>query len=161
METQDKETDLGHLRDAIRTAEESVGEGGGPFGAVIVKDGEVIARAANRVTLDHDPTAHAEVRAIREACTRLGTHDLAGCVLYASCEPCPMCLGAAYWARLDRLVYAASREDAAAAGFDDDFIYRELALPPGARRLPAGRLLPAEGERPFRRWLEKDDRTAY
>lgn len=155
------ENELDYLREAIRTAEESVAGGGGPFGAVIVKDGEVIARAANRVTLDHDPTAHAEVRAIREACARLGTHDLTGAVLYSSCEPCPMCLGAIYWAHIGRVVYAASKEDAAAAGFDDAFIYRELEKAAGERNLPAVQQLPEEGKRPFRLWLEKDDRATY
>ena len=102
---------------------------GGPFGAVIVKDGKVVAEASNTVTVDNDPTAHAEVNAIRKACAALGTFDLSGCELYTSCEPCPMCLAACYWAHIDRVYYAADREDAAAAGFDDSDIYREVALP--------------------------------
>ena len=148
------DTDTRFLREAIRLASESVAAGGGPFGAVIVRDGEVLARAANRVTLDHDPTAHAEVRAIRLACDRLASHDLTGATLYASCEPCPMCLGAIYWAR-------ASKDDAARAGFDDAFIYRELALDPTCRSLPSARGLAGEGREPFERWTEKADRCEY
>ncbi len=155
------DTDTRFLREAIRLASESVAEGGGPFGAVIVLGGEVLARAANRVTPDHDPTAHAEVRAIRLACDRLASHDLTGATLYASCEPCPMCLGAIYWARISRLVYAASKDDAARAGFDDAFIYRELALDPAGRSLPSARLLADEGHEPFERWMEKTDRCEY
>lgn len=155
------DTDTRFLREAIRLASESVAEGGGPFGAVIVLGGEVLARAANRVTPDHDPTAHAEARAIRLACDRLASHDLTGATLYASCEPCPMCLGAIYWARISRLVYAASKDDAARAGFDDAFIYRELALDPTGRSLPSARLLADEGHEPFERWMEKTDRCEY
>lgn len=155
------DTDTRFLREAIRLASESVAAGGGPFGAVIVRDGEVLARAANRVTLDHDPTAHAEVRAIRLACDHLASHDLTGATLYASCEPCPMCLGAIYWARISRLVYAASKDDAARAGFDDAFIYRELALAPACRSLPSTRGLAGEGREPFERWTEKADRCEY
>lgn len=155
------DTDTRFLREAIRLASESVAEGGGPFGAVIVLGGEVLARAANRVTPDHDPTAHAEVRAIRLACDSLASHDLTGATLYASCEPCPMCLGAIYWARISRLVYAASKDDAARAGFDDAFIYRELALDPAGRSLPSARLLADEGHEPFERWMEKTDRCEY
>ena len=109
---------------------------GGPFGAVVVKDGKVIAEASNTVTVDNDPTAHAEVNAIRKACAALGTFDLSGCELYTSCEPCPMCLAACYWAHIDKVYYAADREDAAAAGFDDSDIYREVALPVDGRKIP-------------------------
>ena len=117
------------MRRAIRLAEKSVAEGGGPFGAVIARDGELIAEASNHVVPHCDPTAHAEVSCIREACSRLGTFNLEGCDIYTSCEPCPMCLGAIYWAHLDRIFYANNRKDAAAIGFDDDFIYQELDLP--------------------------------
>ena len=121
------------MRRAIALSEESVKNGGGPFGAVIARKGEIIAEAANRVTLDHDPTAHAEVSAIRLASSKLGTFNLSGCDIYTSCEPCPMCLGAIYWARLDNVYYANNREDAANIGFDDDFIYHEMALKPSER----------------------------
>ncbi len=154
----DKET---LMRQAITLARENVASGGGPFGAVIARGGEVIAVGTNRVTAAHDPTAHAEVQAIRAAAARLGTHDLSGCDIYASCEPCPMCLGAIYWAHLDRLFYAATKDDATRAGFDDSLIYRELALPAGARRLPSFRLLPSEGGEPFDSWCAKPEREAY
>ncbi len=148
-------TDEGFLREAIALAVANVHAGtGGPFGALVVRGGEVIGRGTNRVTSSHDPTAHAEVVAIREACARLGTHTLAGAVLYASCEPCPMCLAAAHWARIERLCFAAGREDAAAAGFDDELLYRELQLPPGERTVPARQVLRAEGQEPFAVWRE-------
>ena len=124
------------MQRAIELSVQNVQQGGGPFGAVIARHGEVLAEGVNRVTANHDPTAHAEVQAIREAARRLGTFDLTGCDIYASCEPCPMCLGAIYWARLDHLYYAATQHDAAQAGFDDAFIYRELALDPKERSLP-------------------------
>lgn len=149
------------MRRAIRLAEESVERGGGPFGAVIARDGEIVAEAANRVTTDHDPTAHAEVRAIRMAAERLATHDLSGCEIYASCEPCPMCLGAIYWAHIDKVYYAGDRNDAARAGFDDDFIYRELELSPDKRHKPVETLLRDEAARPFDLWRAKDDKTEY
>ena len=121
------------MRRAIALSEESVKNGGGPFGAVIARNGEIVAEAANRVALDHDPTAHAEVSAIRLASRKLGTFNLSGCDIYTSCEPCPMCLGAIYWAHLDNIYYANNREDAANIGFDDDFIYNEMALKPSER----------------------------
>ena len=118
------------MREAIRLAVENVKQGtGGPFGAVVVKEGKIIAACANTVTPDCDPTAHAEVNAIREACRKLDTFQLGGCEIYASCEPCPMCLGAIYWARPSRVYYASTKEDAALAGFDDSLIYKEIALP--------------------------------
>ncbi|MBR6441024.1 MAG: nucleoside deaminase [Bacteroidales bacterium] len=153
--------DLQFMREAIRLADESVAAGGGPFGAVIVKDGEIVAGASNRVTLDNDPTAHAEVNAIRQACQRLGTFDLKGCVIYSSCEPCPMCLGAIYWAGIDRIYYANTRRDAAAIDFADDFIYDELAKDPDHRALPIIPLLRDEALHTFRRWHEKSDKTTY
>ncbi|GAB4458512.1 MAG: guanine deaminase [Armatimonadaceae bacterium] len=125
------------LREAVRLSIENVQGGhGGPFGAVVVRDGAVVGYGANSVTATNDPTAHAEIVAIRRAGTKLATFDLAGCVLYTSCEPCPMCLAAAYWARLDAIFYAATQHDAAAAGFDDAFLYREVSLPVGERSLP-------------------------
>ena len=140
---------------------ESVQSGGGPFGAVIVRDGEIIARGENRVTVCNDPTAHAEVSAIREAAARMGTYDLSGCEIYSSCEPCPMCLGAIYWARLDRLYYAGTRADAANVGFDDAHIYEELPLEPSQRDLPTESLLREEAQRVFEAWAEKADKKEY
>ena len=140
---------------------ESVQSGGGPFGAVIVRDGEIIARGENRVTVCNDPTAHAEVSAIREAAARMGTYDLSGCEIYSSCEPCPMCLGAIYWARLDRLYYAGTRADAANVGFDDAHIYEELPLDPSQRELPTQTLLREEAQRVFEAWAEKADKKEY
>jgi len=134
---------------------------GGPFGAVIVKDGEILGEGWNRVTSTQDPTAHAEVVAIRQACQKLGTFQLRGCEIYTSCEPCPMCLGAVYWARLDRLWYANGRADAAAIQFDDGWLYREVALPPGERSLPAFQLLREEALDVFQAWAAKPDKTPY
>ena len=154
--------DVPFLREAIRLSRVRMREGrGGPFGAVVVRDGAIVARGWNSVTSDLDPTAHAEVVAIRRACRKLGTFSLAGCILYASCEPCPMCLAAAYWARDDRLVFAATREDAARAGFDDDRIYREVPLAPEARSLPTSRLLGEEAAAIFEEWLANPDRVPY
>lgn len=153
--------DLIFLREAIKTACDGIKEGGGPFGALITKECTIIGRAYNRVVVSHDPTAHAEVLAIREASETLGTHDLSGCVLYASCEPCPMCLGAAYWAGITRVVYAANREDAAAAGFSDSFIYSEISLDPGNRKITFIHLPDAGGGEPFREWERFGDRIPY
>lgn len=149
------------MREAIKLSAESVRSGGGPFGAVIVRNGEIIARGENRVTVCNDPTAHAEVSAIREAAARLGTYDLSGCEIYSSCEPCPMCLGAIYWARLDRLYYASTRADAANVGFDDAHIYEELPLDPSQRELPTQTLLREEAQRVFEAWAEKTDKKEY
>ena len=146
---------------AIRLSEDNVRNGGGPFGAVIVKDGEIVATGTNRVTADCDPTAHAEVNAIRAACARLGTFDLSGCEIYSSCEPCPMCLGAIYWAHLDKLYYGNDKKDAAGIGFDDAFIYRELDLKPEDRSLKSERLLPDEASNAFRQWAENPDKVEY
>ena len=142
-------------------ANESVERGGGPFGAVIVKDGEVIAEGSNGVTLHNDPTAHAEVSAIREACRRLGTFHLEGCTIYTSCEPCPMCLGAIYWAGISHIYYGNSRKDAADIGFADDFIYDEFSRPLDQRRLPIHPLLPDEAKQTFALWQQKTDRVEY
>lgn len=149
------------MRRAFRLAEESVRHGGGPFGAVIAKQGEVIAEASNSVTIDHDPTAHAEVNAIRKAAARQGTFDLSGCEIFTSCEPCPMCLGAIYWAHLDKVYYGNNRKDAARIGFDDDFIYQELALDPKDRHKRMEILLPDEAKKAFSMWEASDDKTAY
>ena len=149
------------MREAIKLSAESVQSGGGPFGAVIVRNGEIIARGENRVTVCNDPTAHAEVSAIREAAARMGTYDLSGCEIYSSCEPCPMCLGAIYWARLDRLYYAGTRADAANVGFDDAHIYEELPLHPSQRELPTQTLLREEAQRVFEAWAEKTDKKEY
>ncbi|MEN8169142.1 MAG: nucleoside deaminase [Pseudomonadota bacterium] len=148
------------LEQAIALATTSVERGGGPFGAVVVKGGEVIGRGTNEVTLNNDPTAHAEVLAIRDACNNIGDFSLMGATLYASCEPCPMCLAAIYWARLDRIVYAASREDAAAAGFDDGVIAREIQLPLDERHMKTLQL-DVDGSVPFLHWKEKEDKTRY
>lgn len=136
-------------------------QGGGPFGAVIVKDGQVVSAAGNTVTPDNDPTAHAEVNAIRNACKELKTFDLSGCVLYTSCEPCPMCLSASYWARIGRIYYAAGRDDAAKAGFSDAFIYDQFDLPVNERSLPAERIMEEEGLQPFELWLRNENKRAY
>lgn len=141
------------LRRALARAVKNVETGnGGPFGAVIVRDGEVLAEAGNSVFSTNDPTAHAEVNAIRAACERLGAFHLEGCTLYTSSEPCPMCLAACYWAHLDRIFYAANAEDAARAGFDDAFLYRELALPAGERALAAEEMLREEAQAGFAAW---------
>lgn len=154
--------DTQFLREAIRLSRTRMRQGrGGPFGAVVARDGAIIARGWNVVTSSLDPTAHAEVVAIRRACRKLGTFQLAGCILYSSCEPCPMCLAAAYWARVDRLVYAATRDDAAHAGFDDAFIYGQVPLAPEARSLHTDRLLRAEAVTVFEEWLAQPDRVPY
>ena len=150
------------MKRAIDLSERSVDAGGGPFGAVVVRDGEIIAEGTNRVTLDNDPTAHAEIRAIREACARLNTFDLARCEIYASCEPCPMCLGAIYWSRMRRVYYANTREDAAAIRFSDEDIYDEFSRPPSERRIVSLVRIPSARARDaFERWTRKQDRTPY
>lgn len=149
------------MREAIALAVESVAAGGGPFGAVVVKDGRIVSRGSNRVTLANDPTAHAEVNAIRQAAATLGTFDLSGCELYTSCEPCPMCLGAIYWAHIDKVYYGCTKADAKEAGFDDSFIYDEMALPHEARRLASERILGDEAMAAFRSWGEKTDKIKY
>ena len=150
------------MQEAIDMAVENVQRGrGGPFAALVVRDGSVVGRGTNRVTTSHDPTAHAEIVAIREACRSLGTFQLTGCDLYTTCEPCPMCLGAIYWARPARVFYAGTRHDAAAVGFDDAFIYEELARPPDERRIPLLPLLRDEARRAFDAWRAYDRRIAY
>jgi tRNA(Arg) A34 adenosine deaminase TadA len=150
------------MAQAIRMAVENVVAGhGGPFAALVVRDGEVIATGVNQVTSVNDPTAHAEIVAIRAACRALGHFQLTGCDVYASCEPCPMCLGAIYWARPARVFFAASREDAAAAGFDDSLIYSELEKNWNERRIPMTGLMRDEAQRAFHEWLAKGDRVDY
>jgi guanine deaminase len=150
------------LRRAVELSRERMLAGdGGPFGAVIACEGEIVAEGFNRVTSTNDPTGHAEIVAIREACAALGRFDLRGCVLYSSCEPCPMCLGAVYWARLDRLVYANTREQAARIGFDDAAIYAELALPLEQQSLPSERVDLPEAREVFALWEGKGDRIPY
>ena len=149
------------MRRAIALAVDNVANGGGPFGAVIARDGEIVAEGVNRVTANHDPTAHAEVSAIRAACSQLQTFDLTGCEIYTSCEPCPMCLGAIYWAHLDCIYYGANQHDAAAINFDDAFIYRELAVPVEQREKQMTALLPSEALAAFEAWRQKDDKVEY
>ena len=150
------------MRQALRLALEHMSAGeGGPFGAVVVRAGEVVGEGWNRVIATNDPTAHAEVQAIRAACARLGRFELPDCELYTSCEPCPMCLGAAYWARIPRIYFAADRHEAARGGFQDEDMYRELTLDPAERRVALVRCLPDEGRRPFDAWLAKADRVPY
>jgi guanine deaminase len=150
------------MRRAIALALENVRSGsGGPFASVIVKERRIIAEGTNRVTATSDPTAHAEIVAIREACRALGDFQLNGCDLYTTCEPCPMCLGAIYWARPSRIIYAANAADAAAAGFDDDFIYRELKLLPAARRIPMTQLLRDDSLAIFSAWRQQENKKPY
>lgn len=147
---------------AIELSIENVRSGrGGPFGAVVVRDGAIVGEAANRVTLTIDPTAHAEVLAIREACKKLNAFHLQGCEIYASCEPCPMCLGAIYWARLSRVYFANADADAARIGFDDSLIYRELAQPHSQRKIPMTQIMREEALEAFRAWENKADKIAY
>jgi len=146
---------------AIELAIDNVRSGGGPFAAVVVKDGRIVAEGTNRVTSSNDPTAHAEVMAIREACSALGAFQLDGCDLYATCEPCPMCLGAIYWARPSRVYFASTAADAAAAGFDDAFIYQQIALPLASRKIPFLEMMRLESLECFRAWTEKQDRIKY
>lgn len=150
------------MHEAIRLAREGMNaNAGGPFGCVIVRAGEVIVRGWNQVVSTNDPTAHAEIVAIRAACRHAGHFELRGCDLYTSCEPCPMCLGAASWARVDRIFFAATRHDAAAAGFDDEWLYREVAAPPDQRRIPAVPLLREVAVTLFDAWRAKPDKVPY
>jgi len=150
------------LQDAVDLSREHMQNGdGGPFGCVIVKDGKVVGRGWNGVLSGNDPTAHAEVMAIRDACKNLGTFQLTGCDLYTSCEPCPMCLGAIYWARPDRVFYANNKTDAANIGFDDSFIYEELALPMEKRKIPMIQMDKSEALKVFQLWAEKADKQRY
>jgi guanine deaminase len=150
------------MRRAIELSRRNLAENsGGPFGAVIVKDGDIVGEGRNMVVSATDPTAHAEIVAIRDACQRLGTFSLEGCEIFASCEPCPMCLAAILWARLDRITYASSLADAVAASFDDNDISRDVCLPPDERSIPSGRLLASEAHRVFEEWAAKPDKVPY
>lgn len=146
---------------AIELSINSVKNNGGPFGAVIVKDGQIVSKASNSVTLDNDPTAHAEINAIRKACSALKTFDLSGCTIYTSCEPCPMCLGAIYWARINKIFYANDRTDAKNIGFDDSFIYDELEKPITKRSVPLIQIMQCEALKAFEAWKEKADKIEY
>ena len=150
------------MQEAIRLSFETMRNNtGGPFGAVIVKDGKIIARGFNKVVSTNDPTAHAEVVAIREACKVLNNFQLSGCELYTSCEPCPMCMAAIYWARPDKVYYGNSKTDAAEIGFDDDFIYQEIALPYSERKIPILRIMENEALEAFKEWSNKNDKVRY
>jgi len=150
------------IEEAIKLARENVPSGkGGPFGAIIVKDGEIIGRGVNQVTSNNDPTAHAEIMAIRDACKTLDNFQLKDCVIYASCEPCPMCLGAIYWARPKLIVFAAENTDAAKAGFDDSLIYKEISLPISQRAIPSINIKPDDFFSPFQSWKESERKTPY
>ncbi|ADQ78969.1 CMP/dCMP deaminase zinc-binding protein [Paludibacter propionicigenes WB4] len=149
------------MRKAIALSLKNIENGGGPFAAVIVKEGKIIATGANRVTANTDPTAHAEVNAIRKAAKKLGTFDLSGCEIYTSCEPCPMCLGAVYWAHLDKMYYGNTKADAKNIGFDDSFIYDEIELKPENRRLQSVQLLPDEAIKAFESWVNTTDKIDY
>jgi guanine deaminase len=149
------------IQQAIQMAADSVRRNGGPFAALVVRDGIVIAAGTNQVTRNNDPTAHAEMVAIREACRVLGDFQLTGCDVYSSCEPCPMCLGALYWARPARIFFAATHDDAAAAGFDDRFIYQEMQLPFPDRSIPTFHVADCSATHPFQEWRSKTDKTSY
>ncbi|MBQ5778716.1 MAG: nucleoside deaminase [Paludibacteraceae bacterium] len=149
------------MRRAIRISIDNINQNGGPFGAVIVKDGQVVAESGNRVTENLDPTAHAEIMAIRQACEKLKTFDLSGCEIYSSCEPCPMCLSAIYWARLDALYFANTKEDAKQIDFDDSFIYEQIPLSIEKRSIPTSQHLHEEALEAFRIWEAKTDKVCY
>ena len=156
----EKENDK-YMRKAIALAVENVRNGGGPFGAVIVKDGKILATGVNRVTANNDPTAHAEVSAIREACKKLKTFDLSGSVIYTSCEPCPMCLGAIYWSHISHVYCGCNQNDADRIGFSDQFIYQELDKPMEERELQQNFILHDEALQSFKEWEEKEDKVEY
>lgn len=150
------------MQEAINLAKESMESGqGGPFGAIVVKDGKIIGKGSNRVTSDNDPTAHAEISAIRDACKNLNSFQLDGCDIYTSCEPCPMCLGAIYWARPSAVYYAATKDDAADAGFDDEFIYEEIDKPIEERKIPMKQILRKNAQLVFAGWKSKEDKIEY
>ena len=159
--TQFSSEDAKFMEIAICLSEENIDTGGGPFGAVIVRDGEVIATGTNRVVPNSDPTAHAEVMAIRNACAKLGTFQLTGCTVYSSCEPCPMCLSALYWAGVSRICYGNTKDDAKAIDFDDSFIYDQLELSYDERSVKCEHFMRSDALRAFRKWAEKEDKVAY
>jgi len=150
------------MQEAIALAQKNLDKkNGGPFGAIVVKDGKIIGRGVNTVTTNNDPTAHAEVNAIRDACRNIDSFQLDDCEIYSSCEPCPMCLGAIYWARPAKLYFAATKDDAASAGFDDSEIYKEIALPKEHRKIPTEQILQKEAQQVFRRWVNMDNKKEY
>lgn len=151
----------GFMSKAIAMSIENIARGGGPFAALVVKDGEIVGAGVNQVTATNDPTAHAEIVAIRAACGRLNAFQLDGCDIYTTCEPCPMCLGAIYWARPSRVFFANTREDAKDIGFDDEFIYQQIALPFGERSIPLIPMMRDEALAAFRSWQDKPDKTTY
>ena len=153
--------DIRFLEMAAELAEKNIDNGGGPFGAVIVRNGEVVATGVNRVTADNDPTAHAEVNAIRQACQRESTFNLKGCVIYSSCEPCPMCLSALYWAGVSRIYYGCTQEDAETVNFSDRFIYRELEKPKCDRMIPCIKMDSTRTIKVFEKWADKADKIQY
>lgn len=157
----DKGINPQYMERAIELAQNSVKNGGGPFGAVIVKDGKIIAEGSNCVTLNNDPTAHAEVTTIRKACQNLNTFELNGCEIYTSCEPCPMCLAAIYWARIDKVYYGCDKNDAKNIGFDDSFIYEQIELKPQYRSIASIQILQQEALSAFKMWESKDDKIEY
>lgn len=156
-----KAKDEKYSLEAIRISKENVEKGGGPFGAVVVKNGEMIGRGGNRVTETNDPTSHAEINAIREASGKLNSFDLSGCTIYCSCEPCPMCLSAIYWAKIGKIVYSNTREDAMKAGFRDTYIYDELCKPVTNRKIGSQQLLHSEAKEILLLWMEKEDKEPY
>jgi guanine deaminase len=155
------ENDKTFLLRAIKIAGEGIINGSGPFGAVIVKDGIPLSEASNRVVLNNDPTAHAEILAIREAASVIKSHDLSGCTLYSSCEPCPMCLGAIYWSGIQRVVYSSDRTDAEVAGFSDKLIYNEIMLEPSDRKISFVRINEPAGKEVFRKWEQQENKVPY
>ena len=155
------EYNIKFMRKAIALSVENINNGGGPFGAVVVKDGKIVSTGVNRVTANTDPTAHAEVNAIRKAAKKLGTFDLEGCDIYTSCEPCPMCLGAVYWAHLDKMYYGNTKTDAKNIGFDDSFIYDEIDLKPENRQIKTVQKLPEEAIKAFEAWTLSVDKVNY
>ena len=159
MENQKYEKSI--MDEVVDLSVDNIRNGGGPFSAAVVKDGKIIATGVNRVTATHDPTAHAEVMAIRKACEKLDTYDLSDCVIYSSCEPCPMCLGAIYWARIPELFYCNTKQDARDINFDDSFIYDELAKNPEDRKLKMVRVTDSDAIKVFKIWEKKEDKTPY
>lgn len=161
MACQDTTPRTDFMRRALELAGQNIDENGGPFGAVIAYQGQIIAEGTNRVVPDNDPVSHAEINAIRKACKSFSSFSLKGCELYTSCEPCPMCLGAIYWARLDRVFYAAGRKQAARAGFDDEFIYEEFDISPSQRSVPMVNFLGEEADSIFAKWEQTHNKTFY
>ena len=150
------------MAEAIRLAKENLKTGkGGPFGAVVVRDGKIVGKGGNSVTSTNDPTAHAEINAIRDACKNLNTFQLDDCEIYTSCEPCPMCLGAIYWARPKKIYYASNKQDAANAGFDDSFIYDEINIPLNERKIPANQMMQQEAQEVFKEWIILESKIEY